>query len=233
MEELSGVGFINRNNEIDVVINVENESVLLSEMRASGVIENCGWFSKLIKRVVKFAIVSTTVAVVAAATGGIAVATAGLACPALIGAGVGVTVTAGSTIGRAIAGTSAGILFASRIGMAAVKAGTAIAEVVGEGIEQVVDKISNDVLALRWQGVEYAFMRLTVVICNSIKYGGYRITLINSNESCIRIISSTAIPYAAAVAFLRVAKTLTEINYNIKSYYSLYHYSQDVAYAVA
>lgn len=33
IDEISGIGFINENNEIDAVMNVEGESVLLSELR--------------------------------------------------------------------------------------------------------------------------------------------------------------------------------------------------------
>ena len=36
IEEISGVGFINDNDEIDAVMNIDNESILLSEMNDAG-----------------------------------------------------------------------------------------------------------------------------------------------------------------------------------------------------
>ncbi|MDR0696322.1 MAG: hypothetical protein LBF68_02085, partial [Christensenellaceae bacterium] len=52
LDEIYGMAFIDGNGEIDAVMNVEGESILLSELRQLGVIENCGWLSKLIKLVV-------------------------------------------------------------------------------------------------------------------------------------------------------------------------------------
>ena len=65
-------------------MNIDGEGVLLSEMRDAGMIENCGWFSNLIKSVVKIAVA----AVVVAATAAVVVATAGAAAPALVAVGV-------------------------------------------------------------------------------------------------------------------------------------------------
>ena len=53
IEEISGVGFINDKNEIDAVMNIDGESILLSEMQESGMIQNCGWFKRLIKKLSK------------------------------------------------------------------------------------------------------------------------------------------------------------------------------------
>ena len=92
IDTITGVGFINEQGEIDAVMNVEGEGILLSEMREAGMIQNCGWFSKLVKKVAK--VVAVTAVVVAAAA--VVVATAGAAAPAVVAAGVGVaTATAG------------------------------------------------------------------------------------------------------------------------------------------
>lgn len=99
IDEIHGVAFYNDEGEIDAVMNVEGEPLLLSEMRDAGMIQNCGWFSKLIKKAAK--VVAVAAVVVAAAA--VVVATAGVAAPAVVGAGVAaVTVVSGSAL--AIAG---------------------------------------------------------------------------------------------------------------------------------
>ena len=60
MDKISGVGFINENDEIDAVMNIDGEGILLSEMRNAGMIQNCGWLSKLIKKVAVAAGVTLT-----------------------------------------------------------------------------------------------------------------------------------------------------------------------------
>ena len=52
IDELYGVAFINEFGEIDAVMNVDSEGILLSEMRNSELLANCGWFSKIVKNVV-------------------------------------------------------------------------------------------------------------------------------------------------------------------------------------
>ena len=105
VDTITGVGFINDANEIDAVMNVDGEGVLLSEMRNAGLIDNVGWFSRVIKKIAKVvAVVAVTVAAVAAV-----VATAGAAAPAVVAAGIGVATTVVSSAavtGATIAGVS-------------------------------------------------------------------------------------------------------------------------------
>ncbi|HEY8390119.1 MAG TPA: hypothetical protein VIL26_04120 [Clostridia bacterium] len=116
MDTISGVGFINDKNEIDAVMNVEGEGILLSEMSDAGLIQNAGWFSKLVKAVAVTVAVVAVVVVVAAAV----VVTAGTAAPALVAAGVGVstTVVAGSVATAAAIGTYAALTAAIAAGVA-------------------------------------------------------------------------------------------------------------------
>ena len=129
IDTVSGVGFINDNGEIDAVINIEGEGILLSEMRCAGAIQNCGWFSRLVKKVAK----AVAVAAVVVATAAVVVATAGAVAPAVVAVGVGVAGSTAVTAGSLAVGVAAGALFYSTIGKAAIKAGTAIGEVIGEG----------------------------------------------------------------------------------------------------
>ena len=105
VDTITGVGFINDANEIDAVMNVDGEGVLLSEMRNAGLIDNVGWFSRVIKKIAKVvAVVAVTVAAVA-----VVVATAGAAAPAVVAAGIGVATTVVSSAavtGATIAGVS-------------------------------------------------------------------------------------------------------------------------------
>lgn len=83
-DEIYGVGFINKANEIDAVMNIDGDAILLSEMREDGLIQNCGWFSRFIKKAA--VVVACGAALVAA--GALIVATAGAAAPAVVGASV-------------------------------------------------------------------------------------------------------------------------------------------------
>ncbi|MDR0751284.1 MAG: hypothetical protein LBF12_01660 [Christensenellaceae bacterium] len=58
LDEIYGLAFIDKNGEIDAVMNVDGESILLSEMKQQVLIENCGWLSKLIKVAVAAVVVN-------------------------------------------------------------------------------------------------------------------------------------------------------------------------------
>lgn len=88
LDEISGVGFINDAGEIDAVMNVDGEGILLSEMREAGLIENCGWFSRAIKKIAKKVV--KTVAIVAATA---VVATIAVTSPAVVAIGLGIVAT--------------------------------------------------------------------------------------------------------------------------------------------
>ena len=116
-------------------------------------IDNCGWFSRLIKNIVKIAVVAVTVTAVVVATAAI-VATAGAAAPALVAAGVGIT-TSTATAASVALGVTAGAIFATTLGMSAIQAGTAFSEVLADGVEQVIDKVSGKIICLILAGIEF------------------------------------------------------------------------------
>lgn len=118
IDTVSGVGFYNDAGEIDAVMNIEGEGILLSEMRACGAIANCGWFSKLIKKVAKD--VATTALVVAAAAACVAVCAT--VAPAVVAVGLGVSATTAIAACTVIAETTltvamiaAGVLIAAEV----------------------------------------------------------------------------------------------------------------------
>lgn len=210
VDELSGVGFINKNKEIDAVMNIEGEGILLSEMRDAGLIQNCGWFSNFIKKVVKAVVVVAVAAAVVVATVAVSVATAGVAGAALVAAGVGMTTTAITATSAAI-GLTAGLLFTSTIGKAALQAGTAVGEELGNGATQLVDKATGAIIAFLWDGIEYIMEKLTDAIRYEMRYGGYRIAKVDKTESCVYV-SVTMIGYGIAVNLLTAGLSVYSYN---------------------
>ena len=161
VDKISGVCFIDDNNEIDAVMNIDGEGILLSEMRNAGKIQNCGWFANLVRSVAT--VVAVTAAVVAVAA--VVVATCGTAAPAVAAAGV-----AAATVGTAATGAAATIAAVS-ISVAAIAAGVAITadliEVAFEGITyrlQEYAKVASQLV----KGLYY--------LCVTTKNGGMLIT---------------------------------------------------------
>lgn len=83
IEEIYGSAFIDEKGNLDAVMDFDGEYVLLSEMQNMGLIQNCGWFSRLFKKVAKAVIAVAAVAVCVATAG------AGVAAVIAIGAAVG------------------------------------------------------------------------------------------------------------------------------------------------
>lgn len=139
VDTLTGVGFINEQGEIDAVMNVEGEGILLSEMKDAGLIQNCGWFSRLVKKVAKVVVVSSVVVAAAA----VVVATAGAVAPAVVAAGVGVVASTATGVAATIA--------AYATVTAAIAAGVTITVEMWEryypGIEVI---ISNNIAYAKW-----------------------------------------------------------------------------------
>lgn len=103
-ESLSGVPFLTGEDEIDIGFATEDGPVFLSDFDENTLLENCGWFSRALKKV---AIVAAAVAVTAAV-----VAVAVVAAPAVVAAAttVGTAVAVG---GSAAAGATAVTAFAA------------------------------------------------------------------------------------------------------------------------
>ena len=98
VDELVGVGFINEDGELDAVLECEDEYILLSEMKDAGMIANCGWFSRLAKKI------ATAVAVV------VVVSTVAAVVVASCGAGAGAVIAAGAIAGGVTGAVSGGVI---------------------------------------------------------------------------------------------------------------------------
>ncbi|MDE5667784.1 MAG: hypothetical protein K2I29_06040 [Clostridia bacterium] len=173
VDEITGVGFINDKDEIDAVMNIDGEGILLSEMRDAGMIQNCGWFASLIKKVaIAVAVVATVVAVAA-----VVVATAGAAAPALVAVGVSTTVG----ISAATAATAATIATVS-LTVAAIAAGVAIVA---------------DVVDLTWENVDYSLVNFDQIKKQLLK-GFYFLAVATSDGAML--VSPIRLPSVASAA---------------------------------
>jgi len=109
IDEVVGVAFLNEQGEIDAILDIDGEEMLLSELQGAGMIENCGWFKNLIKKVKKSVVAKVVVAVVAVvAVSAIASVVAVAAC----GAGMVGAVVTGAVAGGLVGGAcGAGISY--------------------------------------------------------------------------------------------------------------------------
>ncbi len=185
IDEIKGVGFLSEKNEIDAVMNVDGESVLLSEMRSAGLIENCGWFSKLIKTAAAIVVGAAVVVAAAAAI----VVTAGAAAPALVAAGLGITTTA----------VASGVAAAATIGAYAT-----ITAAIAAGVYVAAESIDK----IQFNGIDYKAEELTNKKLRNLLPTHYYLTLAASDGKLVYC--ATPIIRSLAVAVMR-ANTLVSI----------------------
>lgn len=103
-DKMEGVAFVNNEGNIDAIFEVDDDYILLSEMQEMGMIQNCGWFKRLAKKIFKAVVAVVAVAAVAA----IVVATAG--------AGMGAVIAAGAIAGCVTGGIAGGVISKSEYG---------------------------------------------------------------------------------------------------------------------
>lgn len=192
IDEITGVGFVNDKNEIDAVMNVDGEGILLSEMREAGLIQNCGWFSNLIKKVaIAVAVVAVAVAAVA-----LVVATAGAAAPAVVAAGIGVS----TTVVTSAAATAATIGAYATI-TAAIAAGVYVA--------------ANEIDNIHYNGVNYKAEELTEAKIKKLPVNTYYVALAASDGKLV--FCATPILRCLAVAIMRANTNVSVYTFNNSS----------------
>ncbi len=147
-DELIGSPFYDANGKLDAVFNCDGEAVYLSDLQEAGLINNCGWFKNLIKKVAKVVVAAVVVAAVVAT---VVVAAPAVAAAVTTVATATVTVGAGGAAALATTGAVLSAAGAAAATAAAAAAGTALAcgaaaaaVVAGVGIAQIiVDEISG------------------------------------------------------------------------------------------
>lgn len=91
-DTVHGIAFIDANGKPDAVLDFDGVYIFLSELNDVSVIENCGWFKKLVSAAIATVVVTAVVASVLATGGASLGAVVGIC--ALVGAGVGGTTSA-------------------------------------------------------------------------------------------------------------------------------------------
>lgn len=138
VEEIRGNVFTDNYGNVDAVFEIDGNYVLLSEMQDMGIIQNCGWFKNLFKKIVVAAV--AVVAVAAVTT--IVVASCG--------AGLGACIAAGAIAGAVTGGVAGGIISYSEYGKldwrwvaGGVVVGAAIGAITGWGVGSVAMKTTT------------------------------------------------------------------------------------------
>lgn len=121
-----GVPFTTEDGKTDIVFNTGDGLVCLSELEESGLINNCGWFSRLCRKIAKVAVVVAVAAVVAAVV--VTAPAVVAAAPALVAAAPAALATTAGTIVTGAAATGA-LASAASVGATLIGVGVAAATV--------------------------------------------------------------------------------------------------------
>lgn len=140
LDRIVGVPFQNDDGEIDIVFDVEGDFICLSELTENKLLENCGWFSRILKKVAVAAAV-VVVACAYAAPAVIAVATGSLMTTTL-----GTTVFVTGTVATSTLATCAA--FAAAATTTALVAGSIAATAcIAIAADNILDDFNKTLLA--------------------------------------------------------------------------------------
>ncbi len=138
IDTISGVAFTNEYGNIDALLDMDGEFILLSEMQNLGMIQNCGWFSRLFKKVA----VAVVAVVVVSAVVALTVSTAG--------AGLGAVIAAGAVAGGVTGAVAGGLISYSEYGkldwrwvVGGAVIGAALGAVTGWGVGVATGATTN------------------------------------------------------------------------------------------
>ena len=162
IDDWYGVPFVTEDSQIDIAFATDDGIIYLSDLEESGILENCGWFSKLLKGIAIAAAVVAAIAVVAAVvvvaapavtaaatTVGTAVAVGG-GTAALTGGTATAAVAAAATAATAATTTTA---FTVATTTAVVAGTTAISAYLGaqvfESLKEKVEKTAIELAKLK------------------------------------------------------------------------------------
>ena len=164
-DKMIGYAFINESGNIDAAFDCEGETILLSELQEAGLVENCGFFSKLIKKTVSAVkkAVSTTAGKVITAVAGVAAVAVGV-----IGAVVAAPALAVIAVGAAVG--AAGLSIATMVSTS-IKEGKIDWEAVG--LCSVVGAVAGGILAGLGYGLTKAVQAVKAASAakKTFKYG--------------------------------------------------------------
>ena len=141
IDNWEGTPFIKENKDIDIVFGTDNGLVYLSDLEAKGLINNCGWFSRLFRKIAKVAIAVAIVATVVAVAV-VAAPVVAAAIPAFAGGAIALSggVAASAMTASAVAATAVATT------AFAVAATSSLTANFIEGISIAVNKLSHKIL---------------------------------------------------------------------------------------
>jgi len=147
IDTMTGAAFINEEGQLDVVFNCDGEYILLSELQNADLIQNCGWFSNIFKKVANVVkkVVSNPVGVVGAVATVVAPAVVGVVM-AVAAAPVVATIAVGAAVGAGIAaGTAAASTYIQdgKVDMEAVGICAGLGAAVGAISAVVANRITD------------------------------------------------------------------------------------------
>ena len=232
VDRILGIPFVNEKEEIDIAFSVEDEIIYLSDLESNPILQNCGWFSKLLKKVAKVAVgvaVVAAVVVVAVYVAPAVVAAASTASMALAGTSIaaGATATISATTAATlatvgtiaantaiIAGTTAAICATGTAVIESVEQeikerdNTTIKEKIDTAIDSLKRKRPNDTIILRWGTNSY--YNLTPRTCDT---SGLSFTTLISYKNCVvttvELVNSTGVLTAVRDGSTHVSVTPT------------------------
>lgn len=142
IDEWKGEAFTTEDGFTDIKFIVDGEIIYLSDLSESGMVNNCGWFSKLIKKVAKVAVAAVAVVAV--------VAVVAIAAPVVVSCATAVvTATSSLMVGGGVAALSgaaaASALTTVACGTAAIVGTVAVAQMAIKGIATVSQSIIDEI----------------------------------------------------------------------------------------
>lgn len=153
LDKIEGIPFLNDTGEIDIVFDAEGEMILLSELVENGLIEQCGWFTRALKKalpaIVSVVAVAAVVAVAVVAVPAViasiptvsVVATTASTSLVLTGGGVAAGLAAGAAAATTVL---PGLAIATGVVSASILAGSMVSALAEEIDIALIEQIGND-----------------------------------------------------------------------------------------
>lgn len=152
-DELYGCPFTTDEGDMDVAFYADGDIIYLSELSNAGLIENCGWFSRMLRKVAKAVAVVAVVAVAVVAVAAVAYVAAPVIATVVsttvVGASGGAAVLGSSAALAGAIATSATAVASTAAGVAAVAATVAGAAAIGAELEDRYQIVESTIDAVK------------------------------------------------------------------------------------
>ncbi len=166
IDNWEGTPFVKENKEIDIVFATDSGLVYLSDLEAKGLINNCGWFSRLFRKIAKVALIVAVVATVVAVAV-VAAPVVAAAIPALAGGAVALSggIAAGSMA------TAAGLATTIATTATVVAATSVITALINETISLSVNTFRKQISSYNYKTKSSLSKKeISLLLKKAIKY---------------------------------------------------------------